>query len=387
MQTKDVFGQTIFIAENMGLDHADQVLQFQKLESCTHEILTKAFTHSSGPKLFDRLEALIKENDKDKYDEVRGLFRPVKAGFKNPKKLADAVAALTGAIHNFNGTHLFIASLKQAESGDHPEWFADVESSIKKATAVKNRLIEANQGLIVQIIRNFIGACTASMTPIDLLQECNLGMYSAIEKFDWKRGNRFSTYATWWIKNSIRRALGDRGHAIRLPTHVYEKYIAIRNFKVGYYAKNGTWPTTAEIAVATEFTEEQIESVLKGRVFSNGQLVILSMEAPIKTEEDMDLLLEDTLSDQSAPELNELIVSHEIRGILEDFMETLTTRERTIIRLRFGFDKDYESDEDYHLADIGKVVGISRERVRQIQYDILKRMKESISHLSQFNPN
>lgn len=402
MLTREVFGESIFINENMGMEHEETILQFQMLESCICNIFTKAFSHSSGLKFIDHFEAIIKENDKDKYDEVSALFRPIKTSVKSRSKKFDmAVTSLVGAIHHFNGTYLFIdflTSLSRPEKmnefaqgegnhSTHSDWANEIKISIRKVTTIKNRLIEANQGLIVQIVKSYIRSCTASMTPIDLLQECNLGMFTAIEKFDWKRGNRFSTYAAWWIRNSIRRAIADRGHTIRLPSHVNEKYMAIKNAKDTYYAKHGYWPSTTEVSAVTELTEEQIQSVMRGRIFSNGQLAVLSMEAPIKTAEDTDLLLEDTLADSSTPDFNKLISSHEIRGVLESFMETLTPRERTIIRMRFGFDKDYESDADYNLADIGKVIGISRERVRQIQYDILKRMKESISHLSPFNPN
>ncbi|NJK64124.1 MAG: sigma-70 family RNA polymerase sigma factor [Synechococcaceae cyanobacterium SM2_3_1] len=226
--------------------------------------------------------------------------------------------------------------------------FADTD----QAARARRKLIQHNLRLVVSIAKQFQGR---GLEFDDLIQEGNIGLMQAIEKFDYARGNRLSTYATWWIRQAITRAIAQQGRLIRLPVHIWEKMTMLKKRAQMLSQKLDRTPTVMEVASTTEFTADQVQKLLS----SHRGTVCLSLEAPILNT---DVKLEDRLLDEvNTPE--QQLKALERKDYLYKLLDQLKPREQVVIILHYGL----EDHEKHSLAEIGRILNLSRERVRQIE--------------------
>lgn len=281
------------------------------------------------------------KDDKVKKEELEDLTAPAGVKINDPVRM---YLKEIGRVPLLNAEEEVALALK-IEQGDQE---------------AKQRLAEANLRLVVSIAKRYVGR---GMQFLDLIQEGNMGLMKAVEKFDYQKGFKFSTYATWWIRQAITRAIADQARTIRIPVHMVETINKLIRIQRQLLQDLGREPTPEEIGAEMDLPTEKVREILKIAQEP------VSLETPIGEEDDSHL--GDFIEDQEATSPAEHAAYELLKEQLESVLDTLTDREENVLRLRFGLD----DGRTRTLEEVGKVFGVTRERIRQIEAKALRKLR------------
>ena len=307
------------------------------------------FSPEQLEKLYDKLEAngieIVEDSVED--ENLEELTSDEDASSYDGSYIDDPVKMYLREIGN-------IKMLSPEEEQDIARRIAEGDESAKK------RLSEANLRLVVSIAKRYIGR---GMPLLDLIQEGNLGLIKAVDKFDPSKGFKFSTYATWWIRQSVSRAIADQARTIRIPVHMVENINRVKKAQSHLLNENGKDPTTAEVAEYADLSEEKVIEIM--RVAQD----IVSLEAPIG--EDGESHFGDTIKDETQEDPEDAASQSVLKEQLINALYTLTPREMAVLKLRYGL----EDGRNHTLEEVGAEFNVTRERIRQIEAKALRKLR------------
>jgi RNA polymerase primary sigma factor len=237
---------------------------------------------------------------------------------------------------------------------------------IADSEAAQEHLIRANARLVISVAKKYIGR---GVPFLDLIQEGNIGLIRATNKFEYRRGHKFSTYATWWIRQAVSRAVADQGRTIRVPVHMGDQLNRMRRIQLQLTQELGRDPSIEELALGMETTPDKIEDLME---ISRRPV---SLETPI--DEEGDSTFGDFVEDVNSPAPAEEVATHLLQEQLTEALNRLPSREAQILRLRYGL----EDGRVYTLEEVGQTIGVTRERVRQLEAQALNRLRQSSAHV------
>lgn len=381
--------QLIATGQEKGVLTADQINDALETLDLTSEQIDNIYTHlfNAGVEIIDisddnaaeddldvdldaaEIEILPEEEEEAKEEVVPEIDLSVKAPTNDPVRMylkeIGKVPLLTAAEE--------VTLAKRIEAGEKATETLELEEEnlprdeVRKLRRVerdgmnaKKKLVEANLRLVVSIAKRYVGR---GMLFLDLIQEGNLGLIRAVEKFDYRKGYKFSTYATWWIRQAITRAIADQARTIRIPVHMVETINKLIRIQRQLLQELGREPMPEEIADEMGLTPEKVREILK---ISQEPV---SLETPIGEEEDSQL--GDFIEDQEAEVPAEAASFSLLQEQLQEVLDTLSERERKVIELRFGLIDGHPRT----LEEVGRVFGVTRERIRQIESKTLSKLR------------
>ena len=325
------------------------------------------------PDLADTVEPPVEEMEEISEEEIVdpnalmdtfGTDDPVRMYLKEIGKVnlltSEEEVELAQAMTAGNEAQAQLNELKEAGEEIPEELRIELEKTIKKGERARQRLAEANLRLVVSIAKRYVGR---GMQFLDLIQEGNLGLIKAVEKFDYVKGFKFSTYATWWIRQAITRAIADQARTIRIPVHMVETINKVIRVSRQLLQELGHDPSAEEIAEEMNMPAERVREIMKIAQEP------VSLETPIGEEEDSHL--GDFIPDEGASEPSEAASFTLLKEQLVDVLSTLTPREEKVLKLRFGI----EDGRTRTLEEVGKEFNVTRERIRQIEAKALRKLR------------
>ncbi|MEX2030320.1 MAG: sigma-70 family RNA polymerase sigma factor [Anaerolineales bacterium] len=238
---------------------------------------------------------------------------------------------------------------------------SDLQRLVEDGWAAREHLITANSRLVISVAKKYMGR---GVPFLDLIQEGNIGLIRAAKKFDYRRGHKFSTYATWWIRQAVTRAIADQGRTIRVPVHMGDQINKLLRVSHQLTQRFGREPTSEELAEALDVTPKKVEGMIQAARRP------LSLETP--TDEEEDSVLGDFIEDEESPAPTELVTQNLLREQLHEVLDDLPPREVRILQLRYGL----LDGQSYTLEEVGRKMGVTRERVRQIEAQALSRLRQ-----------
>jgi len=252
------------------------------------------------------------------------------------------------------------AAVRLRQANDNDEVMVRLRAAMQRGQEARRKLIESNFRLVVSIAKKYVGHGVPFM---DLIQEGNIGLIRAVEKFEYQRGFKFSTYATWWIRQAVSRALSDQGRTIRVPVHMGERVTQLARVSRELTQKNGHTPTEEEIAAEMDVSLRLLKRIRQASQFP------LSLE--MEVGEEMDSTLGDFIEDEANIPPDDTTFHSLLRERMDDVLACLTAREGRVLQLRFGL----HDGRTYTLEEVGRKFGVTRERIRQIEVKALSKLR------------
>jgi len=342
--------------------HERGFLTFEQIAGCLEEVEVSkeqvgelhAYLDEHGIEVVQETDGRVATSESGRVEAVSALAIEPRAGQGKRAEIDLTVEP------SLDSLRLYLRSIGRVHLLNAEQEVALAQRIERGDMAAKQRMIEANLRLVVSIAKSYLGR---GLTFLDLIQEGSLGLIRAVEKFDYRRGYKFSTYATWWIRQAVTRAIADKGRTIRIPVHMVDKLNKVVHVERQLVQQLGREPTPNEIANELETTPQEVRDILR-----MAQQPV-SLEKPIGEEEDSEL--GDFVQDQTAESPFELASEHLRRENLRRALAALPEREREVIELRFGL----TGERPYTLEEVGRAFNVTRERIRQIENHTLKKLE------------